>query len=385
MGVSSSRDGHTAAWPDSVQLHGFATQGYILTTGNRFFGESKDGGSFDFRELGLNGSWKLSPNLQLSLQALSRQAGETDDGALRMDYGFLDYSFLADSENLWGIRLGRVLNPLGFYNDTRDVAFIRPSILLPQSIYFDVNRNLALSADGAQLYGERHAGIGNVTLQFSRILPRVEDPDFERAIFFGPAPGRLEHAPSWVGRIGYESDGGRFRVMLSGGQVNVGYEPSGNRDPFESGTFRFEPAILSLQYNAQYWDLTAEYARRSVRLRDFGPAFPDTGFTGESYYLQGTYRFAPQWEGVLRYDVLYWNREDRNGKGFAALTGLPAHSRFARDLTIGLRWNLTRSFMVRTEFHYIDGTGWLSELENPGRVGTERYWTLFSVLGSYRF
>ena len=30
-----------------------------------------------------------------------------------------------------GIRLGRMKTPLGFYNDTLDVPFTRPSILLP--------------------------------------------------------------------------------------------------------------------------------------------------------------------------------------------------------------------------------------------------------------
>ncbi|MBK1722469.1 hypothetical protein [Thiocystis violacea] len=372
--------------PDGVQIHGFASQGYILTTGNNFFGETIDGGAFDFRELGLNGSWRITPTVQVSLQALSRNAGETDDGALRLDYGFIDYGFFTSADDRWGLRLGRILNPFGFYNDTRDVAFIRPSILLPQSIYFDVNRNLSLSSDGAQLYAERQSEIGNLTLQLALALPRVEDPDFERAIFFvQPAPGRLAPEPSWMGRLAYESDSGGLRLMLSGGQVNVGYDPGGSDDPYLAGGFQFDVLILSAQYNARRWDLTAEYALRSNRFRDYGPLLPDTSYVGESYYLQAAYRFAPQWETVVRYDRLYWDREDRDGSAFAALTGLPAHRRFAKDLMVGLRWDVTPSFMLRTEFHYIDGTGWLSELENPVPSATERYWTLFAVLGSYRF
>ncbi|EGV33419.1 hypothetical protein ThidrDRAFT_0626 [Thiorhodococcus drewsii AZ1] len=372
-------------WPEQLQLHGFATQGYILTTGNNYFGESIDGGSFDFRELGLNASWRFKPGLQFSAQAVSRLAGETDDGAIRLDFGFLDDRFLSGREGQMGIRLGRILNPLGLYLDTRDVAFARPSILLPQSIYFDVNRNLALSLDGAQLYGERYGERGNVSFQLQWGYPRVDDPDFERSIFFGSAPGDLESEPTWLARLGYESVDARLRFAISGGQVNVGYDPHGPGDALDSGRFRFEPLILSAQYNARYWDLTAEYARRPTSLRNFGPEFPDVGFTGESYYLQGTYRFAPRWEALLRYDVLYWDKEDRNGTAFAAVTGQPAYRRFAKDLTVGLRWNLTASFMLRTEFHYIDGTGWLSELENPIPSETERYWTLFSILGSYRF
>lgn len=374
------------ALPENVQIHGFATQAYILTTGNNFFGDTIEGGDFDFRELGLNGSWRVTPSLQLSLQALSRNAGETDDGDIRLDYGFLDYTFVSSTEDRWGARLGRILNPLGFYNDTRDVAFIRPSILLPQSIYFDVNRNLSLSSDGAQLYGERRADIGNFTLQLSVAHPRVEDPDFERAVFFAyPAPGQLVPELSWIGRLAYESDRGGLRLMLSGGQVNVSYDPKGATDPYLPGDFRFDLVILSAQYNARRWDLTAEYARRSSSFRDYGPLLPDFGYTGDSFYVQAAYRFAHNWEAVVRYDSLYWDNEDRDGSKFAALTGLPAHRRFAKDLMAGLRWDVTPSFMLRAELHYVDGTGWLSALENPVWSATERYWTLFAVLGSYRF
>ncbi|MCP5419668.1 MAG: hypothetical protein H6970_04750 [Gammaproteobacteria bacterium] len=373
------------AWPEGVQLHGFASQGFLLTSDNNFFGGTDGDGSFGFGELGLNGSWQISPDLLLSLQVLSRRAGETDDGDLRMDYGFLDYSFISDADNRWGIRLGRIMNPLGLYNDTRDVAFTRPSILLPQSIYFDVNRNLALSADGVQLYGERRTDWGDFFLQLGYVYPRVDDPDFERSIFFGDALGDLESDPSWIGRLTYERDGGRFRFMVSGAQVNVGYDPGGPIDPFQAGKFRFQPLILSAQYNAERWSFTTEYAPRPVSLYSFGPFLPDTDFTGQSYYLQGTYKFAPRWEGLLRYDVLYWDTDDRDGSKFAELTGLPAHSRFSKDWTVGLRWDVTPSFMLRAEFHYIDGTGWLSELENPGRLDTDRYWNLFAILASFRF
>ncbi|EXJ15917.1 OprO/OprP family phosphate-selective porin [Imhoffiella purpurea] len=385
MGIWGSSCLASDDWPEQLQLHGFATQGYILTTGNSFFGDTITGGDFDFRELGLNASWRFKPGLQISAQAVSRLAGETDDGDLRLDFGFIDYRFMESREMLVGARAGRILNPLGFYIDTRDVAFARPSILLPQSIYFDVNRNLALSLDGAQLYGERHLETGNLSLQLQYGWPRVEDPDFERSVFFGAAQGRLDPRPTWLARLIYETPDARLRFGISGGQVNTGYDRAGRGDPFDSGRFRFEPLILSAQYNARLWDLTAEYARRSVSLRDFGATFPDDGFTGESYYLQGTYRFAPDWEALLRYDALYWDKEDRNGTAFAAETGLPAYRRFAKDLTLGLRWDVTPAFMLRTEFHYIDGTGWLSDLENPISSETERYWTLFSVIGSYRF
>ena len=46
-------------------------------------------------------------------------------------------------------------NPFGLYNEARDVIWTRPSVLLPQSIYFDslALREIELASDGGILYG----------------------------------------------------------------------------------------------------------------------------------------------------------------------------------------------------------------------------------------
>jgi opacity protein-like surface antigen len=107
--------------------------------------------------------------------------------------------------------------------------------------------------------------------------------------------------------------------------------------------------------------------------------------TGESYYFQGVYRFTPRWEGIIRYDVLYSDRNDRDGKQWHATTNMPAHTRFAKDLTAGLRLNVTPELMLRVEYHYVNGTAWLSTLDNPKPSALVEDWHLFAILGSYRF
>ncbi|MFD2989988.1 hypothetical protein [Sphingopyxis terrae] len=88
---------------------------------------------------------------------LSRRAGgDTSDAAPTLDYGVVDYQMLASPARTLGVQVGRFKNPFGLYNQTRDVAFTRPSILLPQSIYFDRTRALGLAADGISLYAEEH-------------------------------------------------------------------------------------------------------------------------------------------------------------------------------------------------------------------------------------
>ena len=137
----------TTELPGDLQIHGFASQAYITTSDNDVFGNSDNGGSFGLTEAGLTASARPLPKLQISAQVLSRRAGEGNSGMPRLDFGFLDYRVYSHEVNQFGIRVGRLKNPFGFYNDTRDVPFTRPGILLPQSIYFDRTRNVSLSSD----------------------------------------------------------------------------------------------------------------------------------------------------------------------------------------------------------------------------------------------
>lgn len=376
------------SWMDTLQFHGFASQAYILTTDNNdFFGDSEEDGTFDFREPGINASLRPLPSMLISAQLLSRSAGESDEGNIRLDYGLVDYSLVSEAEYLLGIRLGRITNPLGFYNETRDVAFTRPSILLPQSIYFDRTRNLALSADGGQFYGEYRTGIGDFILQFGVARPRTEGPEVERSLLGRRLPGSLEGNTSLGGRLLYEKDGGRIRLGISGVDTNIDYDPKGGPQDLQAGSIDFDLIIFSAQYNAEHWSLTGEYALRKFAFSDFGPllGLPENDFTGESFYLQSTYRFSPTWEGVVRYDVLFTDRDDRGGDQFEAATGLPSHTRFAKDFTLGLRWDITPSFMFRAEYHNVNGTAWLPRGDNPDPRETDRFWDLFALLISYRF
>src|SRR3569832_2514582 len=89
-------------------------------------------------------------------------------------------------------------------------------------------------------------------------------------------------------------------------------------------------------------------------------------------YLQGEWRFLPAWELMLRHDVFYRDKHDKDGRLFAAATGLPAHSMFARDTTLGLRWDTTPNLMLRAEFHRGGGAGGRPGPGGPGGRGRGR-------------
>ncbi len=241
----------------------------------------------------------------------------------------------------------------------------------------------ALSSDAIYFYSESsHHKLGSVSVQFGVGLPVVNDRDTSASLLVTPQAGKLTREVSYLGRGIYESNDKRFRLAVSGTWLNIGYNPAVN-DRLGQGRIQFSPIFFSAQYNTEKWSLTSEYALRHFKYSNFNnTGFDSLDFSGESYYFQGVYRFTPQWEAILRYDVLY---TDRSGKKSAAVTRRPAHNRFAKDITAGLRWNVTPSFMMRIEYHRVNGTAWLSTLDNPNAADTSQHWNLYAVQASYRF
>ncbi|MGH8487534.1 MAG: hypothetical protein ACREXS_01325 [Gammaproteobacteria bacterium] len=372
---------------EGFQVHGFLSQGYVLTTNNNLFGSSERGGSLDFTEIGVNASWMVRPNLLLAAQVLSRRAGEAAKNEPDLDFALLDYTVLATAERRLGARLGRVRLPFGLYNDTRDVAFTRPSILLPQSIYFDRTRELAISGDGILFYGEERGAWGNFMLEFlGPFFQRIATDNSELAVFGLELPGDLESRVSFMGRLIYETPVQGLRLAITGARLLAKYNP--RFDPpqdFRPGNDTFEPLIFSAQYEAEHWSLTGEYARRRILDEGFSPDF-DLDTVGESYYVQGIYRVDPHWEIVLRYDVLFQDVDDRDGSEFEAKTGQPSHLQFATDWTVGVRYNITPAWLLRAEYHNVyGGTLYLLPQDNPDVLALDKKWDIFALLLSYRF
>jgi hypothetical protein len=382
---------------EGFQMHGFLTQGYFLTTNNNLFGSSERGGSLDFTEIGVNASWVPRSDLQLAVQVLSRRAGEAAEGEPELDFGLLDYTAVATEDRRLGVRLGRVRLPFGLYNDTRDVAFTRPSILLPQSIYNERTRELTVSADGIMLYGEERSTWGNLALELGPVLARVDNENSELALLlFEDFPGDLESRWSFIGRLMYSTPREALRLAVTGVRLETDYNPRlAFPDDLGPGKDLFEPVIFSAQYNAESWSLTGEYARRPIKHEGFlVPGF-DFDIVGESYYIQGIYRIDPHWEMVVRYDVLYSDVDDRDGTKTEADSqgAIPSHLLFAKDWTVGVRYNITPSLMARAEYHNVyGGTLYLFPQDQPGfpnspdfLLSTDKKWDIFALLLSYRF
>lgn len=370
------------------QAHGFASQGYTLTSDYNFFGNSRGSGSLDFTEVGVNVMGHIQPNLLLAAQGLYRNAGGSDQLGFRLDFANLDYHMSVGEGATAGIRLGRVKNPVGLYNETRDVIWTRPSVILPQSIYLDslALRQAMISSDGGILYGRYTSGDHALTTEL--VVSEPQDNTGGGAEFLTGirgVEGELGGRPLLIGRMGYEWQEGRFRLMFTAVDLDRDFNSATPGVP--SGNVKAFYPIASAQLNLEDWSFTGEYGRINTTRSGFSPGGADVENTSEAFYVQAQYRFMQDWSALLRFDSFTVNVNDRDGNHLAALTGLPNHNFFAKDITTGLRWEFHHNWLLAAEYHSIWGTALLSPVDNPDlmqRNGPE-HWDMLATMISFRF
>jgi hypothetical protein len=374
------------AWANGLagpryQIQGFAAQGLIGSTNNNFFGDSRDGVSTEFTEAGLHGTWQPLNTLRLSGQVLYRRAGESDQDGLRVDYAQADWQFYQTEATQFGIKFGKVKLPYGLYNETRDVPFTRPGILLPQSVYLDSSRDLLLAAPGAFLHGASVQKYGAVDFLVGWVRPGFDSESVEYVFLENSQPGRLKGTGAIGARLRWDTPSDTT-LMLTYADAKADYVP-GSPDFLPAGKIRFRNLLATVQQRLDTLTLTAEYGEPRGNLTFEG--LPDSGRTVQAFYLQGEWRFQPTWELMLRHDVIYRDKHDKNGRQFQAATGLPAHGMYARDWTLGLRWDATPNLMLRAEYHHVNGTGWLPGPDNPIFLSREQRWNMWLLQAAYRF
>lgn len=375
---------------DQLQWHGFFSQAAVHTSDNNVGGNSDDGLGLDMREMGINVSYRPNADWLFSGQALARWAGSSDDGDLRVDYAFVDRTLVSDPTRRIGLQIGKVKNPYGLYNTTRDVAHTRPGIILPQAVYIDELRNTFLAAPGVSLSGNQYFENSALEWTLNFIRPEVDDESLA-AYMLMQRPGRFSGRNSWLAQILWDLQGGRWRMGVTLGDVKMDYKPAAAfpLDLFP-GHLGLRTNVLSMEYNSEDWSLTLEYMRARQKRGGFIPIMPgnslDEDVTSEAVYLQGNWRFTPGWQAYARYEALYLDRKDRNGRKLAAATGgqLTPWQRYSRDKVVGLRFDPNSSWALSAEVHDIDGAGWLPRLDNPA-LGMKKNWQMYLLQAAYRF
>jgi hypothetical protein len=374
-----------AAGAIDYQVHGYAAQGFVLSQHNDFFGDSTDG-SFNYYEAGINAAVQVQPNLSFAVQAAIRDAGISDDGSPRLDYAVADYRVLSDATVQAGFRAGKVKNAVGFYNETRDVVFTRPSILLP-SVYNDNQnqRSLVFTSPGAQIYGGKVAGQHELTFTGTINAERDVRESDERLLVILPMPFDLRIGNSWNVQLMDSIDGGRWQFAYSyfTGQLRLSTPP----EFALAGRLDVDAHVFSARYNAERVIVTAEYVLtgNDNRLTLGGAPYFHSRLAADSGYLQAEYRVSSKWTAMARIDGTYRDRHDRSGRKFAAANpGVDRGTQFAEDFTVGVSWRPDEHWGAWAEHHWINGTTALQSLENPPPVRHQR-WSMLMLMVGYKF
>lgn len=367
------------------QVHGYAAQGFVYTDDNNFFGESSEG-STDYYEAGLNASFQATPSLLFAAQAAIRDAGISDDGSLRLDYALAEYRFVSTVDGSAGVRAGKVKNALGFFNETRDVIFTRPGILMP-GVYADNQnqRSLIFTGPGAEVFGAQVRGRHELSFSGTvNVAHGVRKNDQRLLINLSGIPFDLDIDDAWSARVMDSIDGGRLQFALSHfhGRFKLGTAETIGL----AGTFGVGITILSARFNAEKFTLTSEYSRvtNHNRLDAGGMVLLQQSITADSAYVQADYRFNKNWSAFARADASFTDIHDRSGRQFAQDNpGADPASRYTKDLVAGVSFRYGEHWGFWGEYHWIDGTSSLQMLENPGPVKDR--WSMLMLMAGFKF
>jgi len=348
-----------------LQIHGFISQGFLLTSANDYLAHSSEG-SFEFTEIGLNFTLPATDRLTLGLQIFSHDLGPVGDYRATLDWYSLDYHW----RDWLGIRAGRVKLPFGLYNDSSDIDAARTSVLLPQSIYPAQNRDFLLAQTGGEVYGYRDLGAaGGLDYRLyggTIFLDVKQQPGSPFTVVDLNVPFVAGGRMLWVPPIEGLRLGGSLQFL----RLETHLLPASSSSSVAVNL----PVMLwvaSVEYTVRDLLFAAEYSRWRVRAQSSNPAmFPESLTFSERGYALTSYRVNSWLQAGAYYSVLFPNTNQRGGFAGRQL-----------DAALTLRFDVNAYWLVKVEGHYMHGTAGLSPSLNGNRPLSSLTpdWALFTV------
>lgn len=359
-----------------VEVHGFVSPGFVVTTGNNYLAKSKRG-SFEFSEVGLNFTVQLTEKLRTGVQIFAHDLGPIGNYSPKADWYYLDYRF----EDWLGFRGGRVKIPFGLYNDTADIDAARVPVLLPQSVYPATSRDWLLAQTGGEIYGRVRMGILGA---------------FEYRLFFGTifidaatqstvtTPVTDVDVPFVVGeRLMWETpiEGLRAGGSLEATRIDLSLIVPPNTPNIPAGPLTFGiPATLaigSVEYSKDRLLLAAEYSRWTSRL-DSSVPLPGVAnkVVGERGYVMASYRLADWFTPGAYYSMYFPQVDNRSGR-----------DKSMHDIAGTLRFDVNSWWIIKLEGHFMSGTAGLDPALNNNIPATklEQNWGAFFLKTTAHF
>lgn len=358
---------------DGVEVHGFASQGFILTTENDYLADGTTKGSFEFSEIGINFTRDLTDTLRLGLQLFAQDLGPTGNYDAKVDWFYVDYR----PRDWLGIRAGRLKIPYGLYNEIQDVDAARVPVLLPQSVYPLQSREILFAQTGAELYGFLRSPAfgaldyrlfgGTIFLDAASLTPPGAQFDLEFRVPYVVGGRLLWETPLDGLRVGGSVETVRLdTTVLIPGAGSIEIE---NRSWLWAASGEYAIADVTI---------AAEYSRWSGKQRSNNAMLsPPLEATSERGYVMASYRITPWFQPGAYYSALYPNVENREGR-----------ENRQHDVAATLRFDINPHWLVKLEAHYMAGTAGLLNplrINPPDITAAERYWAAFFLKTTAHF
>lgn len=365
--------------------HGFASQGLIQAKDSNFVNDSGEL-STKLTELGINGAYQLAPQLRIAGQVVYLNGGNRYPEGSRLDYLFLDWQLINRADWQVNMHLGRYKNYHWLYSATRDVPHTRPSIILPQSIYFDSFRDTAVGSDGAALLATTNGASGEWDINWSygkSYISRKQTYNF----FSNLAGGRIKQ--DFVHQFGV-----LWRPAMANMQwginlldSNFSYLQSAE-DALTDGKATSQRLMLSFRYDSEYWDVATELMKERVVFNNLlFEGFANTS-VAEGGYTQFRYFVTPSITALFRLDLFDLNNKDRSGgqREADSFGQVPAYFGYMDKATVGITWSFAESWRLQGELHRVKGAGRLAPVLIPNtQLNDHEYWDIVAVQLMYWF
>ncbi len=391
----------------NIEIHGFISQGYLLTDTNNYLADTEDG-TFEFNELGINFSTDLTDLLHIGVQLFARDLGTVGNDDVVLDWAYADYRW----QDWLGLRAGRIKIDYGLYNETREVDMLRTGVMLPQSVYSELWRDSFSGINGAALYGyvpmsfmgrlAYNLQIGAMTFKedsgFARTFAHrmnetlnISSMNSDYAWFADvqwntPVPN-LKTKFTAYDVEGMEADGNITVTMMDGSTVNsaVTYELAEKNGYVLSLEYIFKNLILAAEYSEDNYQIKTDMEAQIQAQGNppEGGTPPGDGppkMTSEGWYISASYRFTDWFETALSYSEYYPNADDKDGQRKREGDKFTS---WLKTTTLSTRFDINDYWVLKLEASYNDGFGGINLADNPD--GLEPYWSLFAAKMTFSF
>jgi hypothetical protein len=368
------------------QIHGFIAQGIIDVDDSNYVNNIGDV-STELTEVGINASYQLNDGVRFAAQGVYLNGGNRYNDGVRLDYLLVDWSLYSNENWQTNLYLGRFKNYHWLYSSTRDVPMTRPSIVLPQSVYFDGTRDLSVGGDGAAIMTQySNENMGELDFNLSTGKSQISSEQSE--ILMGQfSSGDLDHDEDIQASIYWRPHFSLWQFGIAFTDADFSYK-AGNADYFFDGKLNLERLYANAEYQGEYWNLSVELLQETMTIDGvLHPLFYQDK-VGQGGFVQTQYRFNEDIQFLVRYERFYADKNDKKGNRLEQATGggIPSYFAYQNDLTLGLSYSMSENLQLQIDQHWIEGTARLTPVVVPDpTVNKKEHWQLWAIQLTYWF